>query len=165
MSSSTLSQVYAARPVTAAQMLAAMLLYLDDPSAAAGSKDKAGQVTELRKALSGYHASASSATGTTTVTPGVLAMQHLEALTVTGAAGTRTIVLDTSNTPAAGDRIALRLLLPAVSSILLDIRNGTAAGTQITTLESDGTGSGALMEFYFDGTAWQLLSVVSPVNA
>lgn len=163
--SSTLSQVYAARPVTAAQMLAAMLLYIDDPTAAAGSKDKGAQLAELRKALSGYNASASSATGTTTVTPGVLAMRHTEVLTVTGEAGTRTIVLDTANSPAAGDQIDLRLNLPATGSILLDVRNATAAGTQITTFETDGSGSDAVLSFYFDGTAWQFLSATYPANA
>ena len=162
--SETLTQTLARNPILGSAVASGDALPLLDVSASGLGKDAMITAAELRKALSTYAASANS-TGDTTITPGVVALQHLEVVTVTGSAGTRKIILATSSTPAAGCRCTVRLNLPATASILLDFRNATDAGTQLTTMETDGSGDDAVAEFYYDGSAWQFLKFNLPANA
>lgn len=164
MSSETLTQTLARNPMLGANLAAADALPLLDASGTGIGKDAAILLSELRKAISTYNAQSSSS-GDLTVSPGVLSLQHTEVLTLSGTARTTKIVLDTANSPATGSRIVLRLNLPAVASILLDFRNASTTGTQITTYSTDGSGDDAVIEFYFDGTAWQFLSAAIPANA
>ena len=162
--SETLTQTLARKALLGSEVAAGDALPALDVSASGLAKDAGLTFAELRKALSTYNASANS-TGNTTITPGVVALQHVEVITVTGAAGTRIIILDTACAPAAGCRIAVRLNLPATASILFDFRNATSGGTQLTTMETDGSGDDAVAEFYYDGTAWQFLKFQIPANA
>lgn len=106
-----------------------------------------------------YTASANS-TGNTTLTR--TAETNIQILTVTGAARTSIVVLDTSSA-VSGDLTKLRLNLPATASIVIEVRNATSGGTLLSTLTTDGSGVDAYLEFYFDGTAWQSLFDLMPV--
>ena len=160
--SETLTQTLARNPLTGANLAAGDALPILDVSGAALAKDAMITAAELRLALSTYAASANS-TGSSTITPGVVALQHLEVITITGLAGTRPIII--AGVPGAGCIARVRLVLPATPSILLDFRAATAGGTQLTTMETDGTGDDALAEFYYDGAAWQFLRFTIPANA
>jgi hypothetical protein len=106
------------------------------------------------------YAAASNSSGNTTVTP--TQSNHVEILTVTGSAGTRIVILTTTN-QLVGNTVELRLNLPATASIVMEIRNGTAGGTLLYSLTTDGSGDDAYLRLYFDGTAWQPLANIVPV--
>jgi hypothetical protein len=163
--SETLTQTLARAPITATGLAAGDALPLLDVSATGLSKDAAVVLAELVKALFAYNAS-TNASGNTTITPGVVNLLHREVTTVSGSGGeTRVFVLATSNTPRAGNTIRHRVHMPATADITLEWRNATAGGTLITSLITDGSGDDALLDFYYDGSAWQLDAVIYPANA
>jgi len=153
--SSTLTQILAARPLTGAQLAAADALLVLDSSASGASKDAAATLSSLRDALVAYNAQSNSS-GNTTVSPGVLAAMHTEAITFTGSAGTRVVILDTATSPADGTVARLRLNLPATASIVVEVRNATSGGTLLASVETDGSGSDAFLSFTYTGSAWSL---------
>ncbi|MDE2618896.1 MAG: hypothetical protein KGL54_01915 [Sphingomonadales bacterium] len=160
--SETLTQTLARNPLLGSALAAGDALPLLDVSGTGLGKDAAILLGELRRALATFNASANSA-GNTTITPGPVALQHLEVITITGAGGTRVIIL--AGVPAAGCLCRVRFNLPATPSILLDFRAATAGGTQLTTMATDGSGDDAVAEFYHDGSAWQFLKFTIPANA
>jgi hypothetical protein len=82
-------------------------------------------------------------------------------LTITGGAGTRNIILSTS--PIGPDwRLVVLLLLPATANINLVFRNGSAGGTIITSVLTDGSGNSAVLEFYAENGAWNYLRAQIP---
>jgi len=162
--SSTLSALLAANPRTASQLTAAMGLYLFDPAAVGTLRSAAALIGELLKAISTTAASTNS-TGNLTLAPGVLAATHIEATAVTGLAGTRIVILTADAGRAPGARLIHRVALPAVSGIVLEWRNATAGGALLTSLATDGSGDDAVVEAYFDGTAWQFLRFSYPANS
>jgi len=112
-----------------------------------------GGATSLLARGQGYAAS-SNASGTTTITPNSRTAVHSEILTITGTASTRIVVLSVSGR-VAGDILRLRLNVPATQNIVIDVRNATAGGTQLTQLTTDTSGDDCALEYVFDGTAWQ----------
>lgn len=163
--SSKLSTLLSSSPLTGATLAQADGFYVYDASASGSAKSKAITLVEFIKGLTGYTASANS-TGDTTITPGVLCLEHTEVTTVTGSGSTtRVMVLATSNSPVAGARIRHRLALPATAEITIEWRNATSGGTLITSALTDGSGDDLVAEFYFDGTAWQFLRFNNPANA
>lgn len=162
--SETLTQTLARNPLLGSALVRGDAVPVLDVSATGLGKDAMSTVLELMKALATRGAQANS-TGNSTVTPGACAIQHTEIITLTGSAGTRIIILDVASAPTAGARCLVRIECPATASILLDFRNGTAGGTQLTTAETDGSGDDMVAEFGGTGTAWEFLRFVSPANA
>lgn len=159
--SETLTQTLARNPLLAAALAQGDALPVLDVSATGIAKDAMATLAELVKALSATTASANS-TGNTTITPHALGVQHTEIVTLTGSAGTRILILATSTSPLAGARVSLRLNLPATAAIVIEVRNATSGGTLLASLETDGSGSAAYLEFYYTGSAWALLSTTYP---
>jgi hypothetical protein len=95
-----------------------------------------------------------NASGNSTITPTV--PNTIAVATITGAARTSKFILGTTGV-AAGWWILLRFNQPATASIVEDIRNATATGTQLAVYTTDGSGVDhwAILA-YFDGSAWQL---------
>lgn len=90
-------------------------------------------------------------------------------LTVGGDARTSLMILETAGR-AAGDRMIVVMVLPTTADIVFEPRNGTSSGTLLLPSEvfpdqqftTDGLTTSALLEFTFDGTAWQYASWKSP---
>lgn len=88
---------------------------------------------------------------------------HQQTITVTGAARTSVFILATAGR-AAGDRVFLRFVNPAIANIVEQIRNGAAGGTLIYSYTTDGSGTdNVAAELYFDGSAWQPYEIAVPV--
>jgi len=104
--------------------------------------------------------SSTNNTGNTTITP--TKPNQTYALTFTGAAGNRIIILDVAGR-TSGDKIFLDLVFPATSGLVISVRNATSGGTLLLPVESfgapqtfttDGNVLSAHWEFTFNGTAW-----------
>lgn len=98
-----------------------------------------------------YEAQANSS-GNSSLTP--TSFQHTAALTFTGAAGTRLVVLPTVGMNP-GARISLLCVLPATPGVVVDVRNGTLSGTSLSLVTTDTFVRSAAFDYYFDGAAWQ----------
>lgn len=162
--SETLTQTLARNPILGSALVRGDAVPVLDVSATGLGKDAMATMLELMKALATRGAHANS-TGNSTVTPGACAIQHTEIITLTGSAGTRKIILDVANAPTAGARCLVRIECPATAGLLLDFRNATAGGTQLTTAETDGSGDDMVAEFGGTGTAWEFLRFHNPANA
>lgn len=90
-------------------------------------------------------------------------------LTVGGVARTSIVVLETAGR-AAGDRMIVRMTLPAVEAIIFEFRNSTSSGTLLLPEErftdqqfyTDGFTTSATFEFVFNGTAWVFVGANTP---
>lgn len=163
--SSKLSALVTSNPVLAAALTKSAALYLYDPAQSGSDQSAAVILHEIIKALFSYAAS-TNASGNTTITPGAVNGEHVEVTTISGTGSTtRILVLATSNAPTAGARITNRVSLPATADITIEWRNATSGGTLITSLITDGSGDDGVFEFYYDGSAWQLLRPTYPANA
>lgn len=80
--------------------------------------------------------------------------------TFTGTAGTRIIVLDTTNA-VAGAQVEIIAEFPATAAIVVDFRNATAGGTQLDTLTTDTSGDNATAKFGFT-TVWNKIVTQYP---
>jgi hypothetical protein len=135
---------------------------LINPSSYAGTNYPAlATVAALSAAVLGLNnftssADTSSATGNTNISPPSSSRLHTSILTVTGAAGTRTLSILTSQSPAAGALVQLSITTPATAAIVLQVRNATSGGTLLDTITTDGTGTPHVVWVEFNGTAWQL---------
>lgn len=98
--------------------------------------------------------------GNTTVS--VVPPHALAVANITGAASTRILVLPVPDM-FDGDRLTLRVNLPAVASIIVQIRDATTTGTLLYEVTSEATAQSYVFELYFDGTAWAVLSNLGPV--
>lgn len=163
--SETLTQTLARAPLTYATLAAGDALGILDVSASGLSKDAAATLGDLARALFGGSTS-TNASGNTTITPGVISMCHTEVTTFSGVGSTtRVIILSTANTPIANARIVSRAILPATADITIEYRNATAGGTLITSIVTDGSEDDAVGQFYWDGSAYQILTFTYPANA
>ncbi len=105
-------------------------------------------------------AAATNNAGNTTITPTASIQKYV--LTLTGAARTSIIILDTAGR-SAGDKIFLNLILPATANIVIAVRNATSGGTLLLPVESfptqtlttDGNLLSAHWEFTYTGAAWE----------
>lgn len=98
--------------------------------------------------------------GTTTVTIPAGCEFYTVYGTFTGTAGTRTIILDTTNA-VVGAEIEIILALPETAAIIVDFRNATAGGTQLDTITTDTSGDDATVKFGFT-TAWNKIVTQYP---
>lgn len=162
--SAKLSTLLSTNPVLAAELTKSVGLYLYDPVQSGADKSAGAVLSEIIKALISRTTS-TNASGNTTITPGVLSTQHTEVTAVSGSAGTRVMILATSNTPIAGAIIRHRVTLPATADILTEWRNATSGGTLLTSHLSDGSGDDVFAQFSYDGSEWQFDSFTSPANA
>lgn len=106
-------------------------------------------------------AATANSTGNSTITPA--SATEINVVTVTGSAGTRKFIIDTTGA-AAGNILKLRFVQPATAAIVEEVRNATSGGTLIYSYTTDGSGTDKLYcELYFDGSAWQPLCNVVPV--
>lgn len=159
--SSKLSTLISGSPLTGAEAALADGLYLYDASASGSAKSKGITLGELVKALRTFNAQANS-TGDSTATAGVLSIIHTEVITFSGSAGTRIVALAIPTGLSAGARLVVRSVLPATAGIVVELRNATTGGTLLATFTTDGATLTAVHEFYFNGTAWALLSSAIP---
>jgi hypothetical protein len=88
---------------------------------------------------------------------------HTVDIVFTGAAGTRTIVLPTTDREP-GDIARLDYTLPATAGLVIELRNATAGGTLLDTLTTDTSADSAALELCFSGTVWQLNHALYPAN-
>lgn len=138
--SSNLSQIFAARPLAGADIATGDLVYITDVSeTTAANKDKGTTIADLRVAVAPIGATtATNSTGDTTVTVASGARHYGAEITFSGSAGTRRIVLSDTNA-TAGALVSLGLNLPATSGIVVEIYSGSAGGTLLASVTSDGT--------------------------
>jgi hypothetical protein len=101
-----------------------------------------------------------NSTGNTTITIPAGCEIYTVYGTFTGAAGTRIIILDTTNAVAAAE-IRFVAILPTTAAIVLDVRNATAGGTQVDTLITDTSGDDAMFTLGFT-TVWNKISTDYP---
>lgn len=102
-----------------------------------------------------------NSTGNSAINPA--SQNHLELVAVTGSARTSNLVVSLVGL-VAGARPTIRLALPATAAIVLNVRNGTAGGTIVATLTTNGSARAVLFELYFDGTALHLLRTTDPLT-
>lgn len=163
--SETLSQTLARNPLTAAVLAPNDAVPALDASSSGLSKDAALTFLELVKALIGRNAQ-SNASGTTTVSPTALCLQHIEILTFTGAGSTtRNVVLDTDTIPPRGAIAIVRCLMPATADITVEFYNESVSGAPLTSFITDNSGDARLAMFESDGTAWNFLRFDSYASA
>jgi hypothetical protein len=162
--SATLTQLLSSNPVLAGDLLPGDGLYVSRESQSGTQKDGAMTAGELAKALFGGATSA-NASGDTTITPGKVSACHTEVTAITGAGSTtRRFVLSIANAPQLWARLIHRLNLPTTANITIEWHNATVGGALVTSMITDGSGDDAVVEFYFDGTAWQFLRFTYPAN-
>lgn len=103
----------------------------------------------------------SNNTGSSTVTPG--SQLHTEVITITGAAGTRDIVVLAAGL-VAGAHCALRFVLPAVAGINVRVFDQSTSGALLTTISStaDGFTPAARVELEYDGANWNRDFLIIP---
>ena len=109
----------------------------------------------------GYNA-ASNASGNTNVSPASNVSHHVQIINFSGSGGTTRVVPLLTTGRVAGDLIDLRLNLPTTANITVEVRNASAAGTLLSTIQTDGTGDDAQLDYYYDGSAFQRLRTLYP---
>lgn len=163
--SSNLSQVYAARPITGANLARNDILLIADVSeTAASNKDKGIIVSELNRALSGTYNAQTWSAGGLTLTPGAYVGRHLEVLSITLAAGSATLTIadGTASTRFAGERLDVLFLMPVTPGISITVQNST--GDVLAYVATDGTGESCFLELYHNGTKWAGLRKTLPTG-
>jgi hypothetical protein len=121
-----------------------------------------GSITIATTRRSGSYNAQSNSSGTSTITPVPTSMQHVEMITFSGSAGTRTIVLDTADR-VAGDMCFLRMTVPATANIVVEVRNSTSGGTLLSQLTTDTSGDDASFTYVYTGSAWTPFTFAYPV--
>lgn len=163
--SSKLSTLLNTNPITGAQLAVLDGFYLFRNSGSGALKSAGIRLGEFLNALVGYQTSENSS-GDTLVSPGPACLRHTEVTSVTGAGSTtRVMILGVDNPPRAGATIVHRVRLPATANITLQWRHGTAGGTELTSLLTDGSGDDAAAEFVFNGAEWEFVRFTNPANA
>lgn len=161
--SSNLTQVYAARPLTGANLARNDILLVADVSeTTTANKDKGIIVAELNRALSGTFNAQTWSAGGLTITPTAYVGKHLEVLTVSLAAGSYTLTVTdgSGSTRFAGERLDIFFKLPATAGIALTVQNST--GDVLAYIDTDGTGDDCLLELFHNGTKWDGLRKTMP---
>ena len=116
---------------------------------------------EASSRAAAVYVTSSNSTGNTTITPAVTARAMNYVLDITGTASTRIVILDITNR-VVGDKIALRITLPATTLIVIESRNATSGGTLLDTITTDASGDDAFVTFIYTGSAWILQSTQYP---
>lgn len=99
----------------------------------------------------------SAAAGNTNVTrPATSSRHHLARVSITGAAGIRTISLLTTNSPNPGDVILLALLADATPGNELKVYNATTGGTLLADITTAADSQPFFLLFSWSGSAWEL---------
>jgi len=83
---------------------------------------------------------------------------HTEVVSVGGVAGTCNVILPQTAGLVPGSQLGVLLLLPATAGIVINIRNGTLAGTILNVLNTaaDGSLPTAFLQYYLDNNLnWQ----------
>lgn len=163
--SSNLSQVYAARPITGANVARNDIFLVADVSeTAAANKDKGIIVSELNRALAGTYNAQTWSSGGLTLTPGAYVGRHLEILTVTLAAGSATLTITDGNasTRFAGERLDVLFTLPVTPNVSIAVQNST--GDVLAYIATDGSGDACFLELYHNGTKWGALRKTLPIG-
>ena len=108
-----------------------------------------------------FHASTNNS-GNTTVT--LTSRIHTEFITVGGAARTSSIVLASTGLTGVNATVALRFLLPATGSIVLNVYDQSTGGTLLATVNSDASGfvPSALLTFVWDGSNFRRVEEAIP---
>lgn len=161
--SANLTQVFAARPLTAGSIARNDLFYVADVSeTTAANKDKAILVSELNRALAGTFNAQTWSAGGLTLTPGAYVGRHLEVLTVSLAAGSYTLTVTdgSASTRFAGERLDILFKMPGTAGISLTVQNST--GDVLAYIDTDGTGDDCLLELFHNGTKWDGLRKTLP---
>lgn len=91
------------------------------------------------------------------------APNHIEKVTIGGAARTSVLILDTV-APPPGAVMKLRIEMPATAAIIIEVRDTDAAGTVLWTLNSSDGQMNVYVEAYWDGSAWKPLLNIAPVE-
>lgn len=99
---------------------------------------------------------ASSATGNTNITRATTSRHHTAVIAITGAAGTRTLSVLTTNAPSPGDTVLLVLQPDTTPGLILEVRNATAGGTLLNSITTDASGRPYLVMLNWTGSTWQL---------
>ena len=105
-------------------------------------------------------ASATNATGNTTITVPAGSRVHNHKITFSGSAGNRIVILDTANA-AAGCVVRVDYVLPATASIVIELRNATSGGTLLDTLTTDTSADPAAITATLRAGAWDQDSIVA----
>lgn len=103
-----------------------------------------------------------NATGNGTIAP--MTNAHTEQLTITGSAGTRNFPIVPLSGLAAGARVWVAMVLPATVGITVNFLNLSLSGATLTSILTDGFSRSASLEFYFDGTNFNIESVALPAG-
>lgn len=103
-----------------------------------------------------FEALTSSSAGNTNITPTTTSRHHTAVVTVSGAAGTRTFSILTSNSPNSGDTVLAVLKIPATAGIVIQVYNATTGGTLLAQFTSNGIARTCLVMVNFNGTAWNI---------
>jgi hypothetical protein len=94
--------------------------------------------------------------GNTNISPPSSSRYHSAKVTPSGGAGTYTLALLTSQTPATGALIHLAIFPPSTAALVFEVHNATAGGTLLKTITTDATGRPFFLDFEFNGSAWVL---------
>jgi hypothetical protein len=88
---------------------------------------------------------------------------HTEQVTFTGEAGTYPIALTFAGL-GAGARLDLGLIFPSppVAGLIILVFNGSLQGTQLAQFTTDAFTANGLLQFVFDGIAWNLERSIFP---
>lgn len=101
-----------------------------------------------------------NATGNTTLSIASTTRIHTEIVTFSGTTRTSKVIVPVADR-LEGDLVKIRLENPASAAITQEVRNASASGDVLYSFYSnDGS---AVVELYFDGTAFQPLSNIQPV--
>jgi hypothetical protein len=99
----------------------------------------------------------SSGAGNTNVTrPASSSRHHLARVSLTGAAGIRTISLLTTNSPNPGDVILLAVLPDATAGNEVKVYNATTGGTLLADFTTAADSQPYFLLFSWNGSAWEL---------
>ena len=94
--------------------------------------------------------------GNTNISPPSTSRWHSEKVTPSGGAGTYTLTLLTSQSPAAGALVHLAIFPPSTAALVFEVHNATAGGTLLKSITTDATGRPFFLDFEFNGSAWVL---------
>lgn len=86
---------------------------------------------------------------------------HTAFLTASAGSGayTRIVVLNTTNTPTAGDQIRIVLTFPASMNPTIEVRNATSGGTLLDTVKNlSATADTIQLDYIYVGSAWSRAS-------
>lgn len=107
------------------------------------------------------YSESTNVSGNTTIMPDTSSREHTEAIAFTGSAGTRIIILSTTDRVSA-DAITVLAGLPATADIVLEFRDATSTGALLLTRTTDASGDDLSADFIFTGTAWRYVRSTYP---